>query len=95
MDRLEFEGDLRRDGFRVVNASLQPNMRAANHCHDFDARLFVLGGEITITRDNNPETFRAGQCCEILAGWSQHDLEDLARLLRRFADNLMHRLEGG
>src|SRR6516162_2171142 len=28
-----------------------------------------------------------------LAGWSQHDLEDLARLLRRFADNLMHRLE--
>ena len=68
MDRLEFEGDLRRDGFRVVNASLQPNMRAANHCHDFDARLFVLGGEITVTRDNNPETFRAGQCCEILAG---------------------------
>jgi DNA-binding MarR family transcriptional regulator len=28
-----------------------------------------------------------------LAGWSEHDLEDLARLLRRFADNLMHRLE--
>jgi quercetin dioxygenase-like cupin family protein len=43
-------------------------MREANHCHDFDARLFVLGGEITITRDNTPETFRAGQCCEVLAG---------------------------
>ena len=28
-----------------------------------------------------------------LAGWSKHDLEELARLLRRFADNLMHRLE--
>jgi DNA-binding MarR family transcriptional regulator len=28
-----------------------------------------------------------------LAGWSEYDLEDLARLLRRFADNLMHRLE--
>jgi DNA-binding MarR family transcriptional regulator len=26
-----------------------------------------------------------------LAGWSEHDLEDLARLLGRFADNLMHR----
>jgi DNA-binding MarR family transcriptional regulator len=25
-----------------------------------------------------------------LAGWSKHDLIDLARLLRRFADNLMH-----
>ena len=68
MDRLEFEAELRRDGFRIVNASLRPNMREANHCHDFDARLFVLGGEITITRDNNPETFRAGQCCEVLAG---------------------------
>jgi acyl-CoA reductase-like NAD-dependent aldehyde dehydrogenase len=28
-----------------------------------------------------------------LAGWSEHDLADLARLLRRFADNLMHRPE--
>ena len=26
-----------------------------------------------------------------LAGWSEHDLEELARLLRRFADNLTHR----
>ena len=28
-----------------------------------------------------------------LAGWREHDLADLARLLRRFADNLMHRPE--
>lgn len=68
MDRLEFEAELRRDDFSVVNASLKPNVKEANHCHDFDARLFVLGGEITITRENNPETFRAGQCCEVPAG---------------------------
>ena len=68
MDRLEFEAELRRDGFSVVNASLKPNMKLGNHCHDFDARLFVLGGEITITRDNTAETFRAGQCCEVPAG---------------------------
>jgi quercetin dioxygenase-like cupin family protein len=68
MDRLEFEAELRRDGFSIVNASLKPNTREANHCHDFDARLYVLGGEITITRDNTPETFGAGQCCEVLAG---------------------------
>jgi quercetin dioxygenase-like cupin family protein len=68
MDRLEFEAELRRDGFSVVNASLKPNTRAANHCHDFDARFYVLGGEITITRDNAAETFRAGQCCEVPAG---------------------------
>jgi quercetin dioxygenase-like cupin family protein len=68
MDQHEFAADLRRDGFRPVYASLRPNMREANHCHDFDARIFVLGGEITITRDNTPETFRAGQCCEVPAG---------------------------
>jgi quercetin dioxygenase-like cupin family protein len=68
MDRLEFEAELRREGYSIVNASLRPNLRVANHCHDFDAKLFVLGGEITITRDNNPETFRAGQCCEVPAG---------------------------
>ena len=59
MDRLEFEADLRRDGYRIVNSSVQPNLVASNHCHDFDAKAFVLGGEITITRDNNPVTFRA------------------------------------
>ena len=68
MDKTEFEAELRRDGFRPVFASLRPNMKETNHCHDFDARLFVLGGEITITRDNKPETFRAGQCCEVAAG---------------------------
>jgi hypothetical protein len=68
MDKAEFEAELRRDGFRPVFASLRPNMKETNHCHDFDARLLVLGGEITITRDNITETFRAGQCCEVPAG---------------------------
>ena len=37
MDRVEFEAELRRDGYSAVNASLTPNMRVTNHCHDFDA----------------------------------------------------------
>ena len=68
MDRAEFEADLRRDGYRVVNTSVKPNLLSANHCHDFDAKSFVLGGEITITRDNAPATFRAGQCFEVPMG---------------------------
>jgi quercetin dioxygenase-like cupin family protein len=68
MDRLEFEAELRRDGYRVVNSSVKPNLVAGNHCHDFDAKAFVLGGEITITRDNTPVTFRPGQCFEVPAG---------------------------
>src|SRR6202007_1726460 len=68
VDRIEFEADLRRDGYRVVNSSLKPNLAAPNHCHDFDAKAFVLGGEITITRDNSPTTFRAGECFEVPTG---------------------------
>ena len=62
MDHQEFEAELRREGYRVVNNSQVPNKRVENHCHDFDAKALVLGGEITITRDNKAETFRAGQC---------------------------------
>jgi len=68
MKRAEFEADLRRGGYRVVNSSVTPNLIAPNHCHDFDAKAFVLGGEITITRDNTPVTFRRGQCFEVPAG---------------------------
>jgi quercetin dioxygenase-like cupin family protein len=68
MDKAEFETELRRDGYRIVNSSVKPNLIAPNHCHDFDAKSWVLGGEITITRDNNPVTFRAGQCFEVPAG---------------------------
>jgi quercetin dioxygenase-like cupin family protein len=68
VDRIEFEADLRREGYRVVNSSLKPNLMAPNHCHDFDAKAFVLGGEITITRDNSPTIFRAGDCFEVPTG---------------------------
>jgi quercetin dioxygenase-like cupin family protein len=67
MDRLAFEAELRREGYSVVNSSLKPNMCLGDHVHDFDAKLLVLGGEITITRDGKPETFRAGQCCAVPA----------------------------
>jgi quercetin dioxygenase-like cupin family protein len=68
MDNTEFEADLRREGYRVVNTSVRPNLIAPNHCHDFDAKVLVLGGEITITRDNCPTTFRTGQCFEVPTG---------------------------
>lgn len=68
MDRLAFEAAARADGFSIVHSSLKPLTTAPNHCHDFDARLFVLAGEITITRDNAATTFRAGDCCEVPCG---------------------------
>ena len=68
MDKAQFEADLRSDGYRLVNTSVKPNLVAPNHCHDFDAKVWVLNGEITITRDNASVIFRAGQCFEVPAG---------------------------
>ena len=68
MDHLTFESGLRTEGYRVVNTSVKPNQVNPNHCHDFDAKSLVLGGEITITRDNIPTIFRAGQCFEVPTG---------------------------
>jgi quercetin dioxygenase-like cupin family protein len=68
MDRLEFEAELRREGFDVVHGGQQPNFTEELHAHDFDARIMVLGGEITLTRENQAETFRAGDHCELPAG---------------------------
>ena len=63
-----FVTTLRTDGFRVVNSSLRPNSQNGGHCHDFDVRLMVLGGQITLVRDGTSETFTAGQCYEVPAG---------------------------
>jgi quercetin dioxygenase-like cupin family protein len=68
MGKTKFEAELRCDGYRVVNSSVKPNLVAPNHCHDFDAKALVLGGEITITRDNAPVTYRRGQSFEVAAG---------------------------
>jgi quercetin dioxygenase-like cupin family protein len=43
-----------------MNASLAPNQLNSDHTHDFDARIMVLAGEITITRDGHARTFHSG-----------------------------------
>ena len=68
MDRTEFEAMLRSEGYRVVNTSVRPNLVVPNHCHDFDAKVMVLGGEITVCRDGKAEVFGVGDWCEIPAG---------------------------
>lgn len=65
LTRDAFESDLRREGFDVVNGGQKLDFEEERHAHDFDARIMVLGGEITIAKDGKPETFKAGDCCEI------------------------------
>ena len=60
MTPIEFDADLRREGYQVMNTSLAPNQLNPDHTHDFDARVMVLAGEITIARDGLAKTYHAG-----------------------------------
>jgi mannose-6-phosphate isomerase-like protein (cupin superfamily) len=68
LTREAFESDLRREGFEVVHGGQKGDFAEELHTHDFDTRIMVLSGEITLTRDNKAETFRAGEHCELAAG---------------------------
>lgn len=68
MNQNEFEAELRRDGYQIVYNGFRPGEVNADHSHDWDARLLILGGEISITRGGKTETFRAGDTCSVPAG---------------------------
>ena len=58
MNQSEFEADLRRQGYQVFYGGLGAGMVNPDHAHDWDARVMVIGGEITLTRGEKAETFR-------------------------------------
>jgi quercetin dioxygenase-like cupin family protein len=61
MNRQDFEAELRREGYgEVVDRRMEPGVFNPEHHHDFEARLLVLEGEMTIARNGGEEIFRAG-----------------------------------
>ena len=68
MNQSEFETDLQRQGYQVFYGGLQAGMVNPDHAHDWDARVMVIGGEITLTRCGRAETFRVGDSCAVAAG---------------------------
>ena len=72
LSREAFESDLRREGFEVMHGGQKPGFAEELHAHDFDVRIMVLSGEITVSRDSKAETFRAGDHCEIRGGLPAH-----------------------
>ncbi len=69
MNREEFEADLLREGYQVLYSGMRANEVLPEHGHDWDARVMVIGGEITITRDGKAETFRSGDSCAVPANY--------------------------
>jgi quercetin dioxygenase-like cupin family protein len=68
MNQSEFEADLRREGYQVYYGGLRADMVNEDHAHDWHARVMVIGGEITITRNGKADTFRVGDSCAVAAG---------------------------
>jgi quercetin dioxygenase-like cupin family protein len=68
MTRIEFEAELRRDGYEVREGEFKPNVHSVAHAHEFDARVFVLDGSITLVFGNDRVTYRPGDSCTIAAG---------------------------
>jgi len=68
MSQSEFEAELRRQGYQVFYGGLRAGTVNPDHAHDWDARVMVIGGEITLTRGGKAETFRAGDSCAVAAG---------------------------
>ena len=69
MDRTAFERELQAQGYgELVDRRMEPNQHNAEHSHDFDARVMVLDGEMTIACNGAAQTYRAGDVCAIAAG---------------------------
>ena len=68
MTRTEFEAALRRDGYEVREGEFKPNHHRPAHAHEFDARLFVLDGSVTLVFGDDRCGYGPGDSCDVPAG---------------------------
>ena len=68
MNRDEFESDLRREGYEVREGGIEPNVHRPAHTHDFDARVMVLEGTITLVFGDERCVYGPGDSCSVPAG---------------------------
>ena len=69
MDRTVFETELREQGYaEVVDRHMEPDALNPEHAHEFDARLLVLEGAMTIAAEGTEKTYRAGDTFTMTAG---------------------------
>ena len=69
MDRTTFETELRQQGYaEVVDRRVEANSVNPEHAHEFDARLLVIEGAMTINAEGHERTYRAGDSFAMTAG---------------------------
>jgi quercetin dioxygenase-like cupin family protein len=75
MDQATFEAELRQQGYaEMVDRRMEANSVNPEHAHEFDARLLVLEGAMTITAEGEQRIYRAGDTFAMTAG-CQHTEE--------------------
>ena len=68
MTRAEFEAELAREGYEVRDGEIKPHVHRAAHAHEFDARVLVLDGSITLVFGADRITYGPGDSCRVAAG---------------------------
>ncbi len=69
MNQADFESQLRAEGYsELIDRRMAANALNPDHAHEFDARVLVLEGEMTIVCDGVEHTYRAGDACAMAAG---------------------------
>ncbi len=65
----EFAAWVDADGFSVPRPmTYEPNQKPPMHAHDFDARLLVTSGELTMALDDGAVVLRPGDECDVPKG---------------------------
>ena len=69
MNRAEFETECRTQGYHeIADRRMEANTTNPQHSHEFDARLLVLEGEMTVTSEGQEHTYRPGGSFTMTAG---------------------------
>ena len=69
MDHSVFEQSCVRDGFDALEEKQgQPGFTSTMHTHPFTARIMVLSGEFSVTRDGGTEVYTSGGSFTMEAG---------------------------
>jgi quercetin dioxygenase-like cupin family protein len=68
MTRAEFETELSRDGYEIREGEIRPHVHREAHAHEFDARVLVLDGSITLVFGKDRATYGPGDSCSVPAG---------------------------
>jgi quercetin dioxygenase-like cupin family protein len=68
MDTTEIEAKWESDGYAVERKTIPPNHSRQLHSHPFDARVFILAGEFTLTSQGQSRVFYPGEHFDMPAG---------------------------